>query len=104
MINHNELATRLNKRLYKDTITNIEEDNLALIEETIPAIQPDNIEKSQSNIISLIVNYIEFAFNVILFGYATQFILNANWPIFGILAVGYTINFIFNKILFLFSL
>jgi hypothetical protein len=111
MIKHNELAARLNSRLYKDTTANIEEDKiLAAIEEIslkeeLPQIESviESQPSTQSRVITNIINYIEFAFNVVCFGYATEFLFNASWPILGTLAVGYTINFLFNKILFHFS-
>jgi len=109
MIKHNELAARLNSRLYKDTTVNEEEDKLSVIEEILPIPNsPDhaNINAACTNLKTnrvIIIDTIEFAINVLSFGYAAQFLLNGNWPVLGTIAVGYTINFIFNKILFLFS-
>ena len=105
MIKHNELANRLNNRLYKDTAENEEDDKvLSVIEELSPEVETTNtVEKIYTPIQRHLIDYIEFVINVVCFGFAAQLLLNATWPIIGTLAVGYSINFIFNKILFLFS-
>lgn len=98
MINHNALAARLNKRLYKDT-NEIEE---TIIEEIRPTTSVSvNTAKKYPTI--NYIEYIEFIVNIICFGYATQVIFQNNWSILGVLAVGYSINFIINKTLSLFS-
>jgi len=101
MINHNALASRLNKRLYKDT-DNIEHIEEIPIEEiSLDVSVTDNINKKTPSL--NFINYIEFIVNIICFGYATQVIFQNDWSILGVLAVGYSINFIINKTLSLFS-
>lgn len=105
MINDNELAKLLNKRLYKDTNVNIEEDNI------LKEIQVENnteyIEEEKTVDKKIYLNdikkYLIFLFNVFAFGFATQTLLDKQWPIVGTLAIGYAISYILNKTFFLFS-
>jgi len=107
MIKHNELAVRLNNHLYKDTNAIEEEiNNPIIIEESqhtasssIDAVSSSN--KFQLKLTSIAI--LDMIINIMCFGYATELLLGVTWPFLGIVAVGYSVNFILNKILNIFS-
>ena len=104
MISHNALANRLNKHLYRDTTVNEElkasTNTIQTIVEAVPSNEEVQTPQPTDSLSDKFIEFLDFGLNVVCFGFAAQFLLNATWPILGTLAVGYTINFILKKILY----